>query len=260
MNPETAQFCEECGAPLDGQRPPQQQQTMPPVPPLAKAKKKRSKLLPALAIVLGSLVLLIGGIVGAVKVVTVLTAKTDFYQLGKEKIPAMRYVLNNTREVTGVRKSVSNGEREQEVTYTAEGTAIEDVAFYVDYLTVHKGYSLLSPYDQTQLSGTVSLGRSAKTAGYKLLVQVTYDQAGYVIKAACAKGSVTPEATLPNPYGETTVPYYDIPPAAPAEGETSLPPGGESETTTEPEPESSTQPAAAPTDPVAAERPASPEA
>jgi len=174
------------------QYPPQPQQPYPAAPP--PAPKKKSKL-PLVLLIIA--VVLIGGIaaivVGATGVVKK-AARLDYYELGNDKIPSVKYVLGEERKITGVNTSINNGVTMKEYKYSVPD---KDQGLEMSQYLTHlrgEGFLLLTDVDFNASEAWCKVGRNSVDSGYQVVVQIEYDATGYTIIAVKEEGEITSNA------------------------------------------------------------------
>ena len=171
-----------------------QYQQAPPPPRYAPARKKK----PPVALILAlSLVVVIAAGVAVVFLVTSAvstlksTAGADFYEIGGDKIPSVKYILGEERSVTGVNLSVSKGIEEKAITYSVSKNQSGDMSEYAAALTGSHGYFSLADYDFSGTAGTnFQFVADSSQDGYLVMVQIDYDASGYTIKIQRGKGEL----------------------------------------------------------------------
>ncbi|MCL2150267.1 MAG: zinc ribbon domain-containing protein, partial [Dehalococcoidia bacterium] len=208
---DTVKFCASCGTqqqsaqqtPSQPQQPrpqaqpyqpqPQYQQQYAPAPIAPKNKKSR---LPLILSVIG--VCLVAVIIGVVLLSTCAmnivdkTAKADYYEIGKDKIPSVKLVLGEERTVTRVSTSIENGATRKEIEYKVSGTQQNDEMWdYFIYLCNVDGFLQLSDViDFNGPSGIGVVGRNSVESGYEIQLQIKYDRNGYTISMIRQQGGI----------------------------------------------------------------------
>ena len=219
---DTAKFCAGCGTkqddapPVQQQPQPVQQQPQPVVqqPPIiqqtaqlyqqpqpaaiAPAKKKKSKI-PIIIAVFG--VFLVAVIIGVVLLVNSLagnlseTAKTDYYEMGVDRVPSVKYVIGEERKITGLNTSTSGKVTTKEIKYEVSGPERRDEIYnYYRYLVEKDGfYNLTQINFENERSGDVVIGRNSDNDGYEIQIQLKYDTGGYTVTLLKQPGGITPK-------------------------------------------------------------------
>jgi len=185
--------------------------------PAGPSKKKKSKLLLIVLSIIGvfiiavalGVILLINGISSSLNN----TAKADYYELGRDKIPSVKLALGEERKVTGVRSSISNNETTKEIKYEVSGTDQKsDMWDYYSYLRDNDSFLSLTDIEFSGSRGTGVVGRNSLDDGYIVQLQIEYDQNGYTITISKQPGEITPNPTENN--GSNGDPAYTISPEA----------------------------------------------
>ena len=181
-----------------------------PVAPLPVQKKSNKKLLVVLAIIAVVFVGGIAAIIAAAVGITGKAAKKDFYELGNDKIPSIKYVLGDVRKISNTSTSISGGTTQKEYLYNEPGRDQgEEMSDYLTYLREKEGFLLLTDVDFTQPAAWVKVGRNSVDSGYEIIVQIEYDATGYYIICIKQPGEITPIAnnTPTVPANNTPDPY-----------------------------------------------------
>jgi len=170
------------------------QQPQQPSPP-----KKKSKLPLILAIiavvVIGGIAAIVAGAVGAVNK----AANADYYVLGNDQIPSVKYVLGEKRKITSASTSINNGVTMKEYQYSAPDVDQGlEMSQYLTYLR-EEGFLLLTDADFTVPEAWCKVGRNSVDDGYEIIVQIDYNTAGYTIIAVKEEGEITPATNDPTP-------------------------------------------------------------
>jgi len=176
------------------QQPPVQQQyhQPPQQPPQMKQKKKRRIPLPVK--IIGIIVLLIA--VGVTVAVIALNSagNSDYYTIGKDKIPSVKLALGEDRKLTGTSSSTALGGGQTKVfEYQVSGSEQNDDMFdYLTYLREKDGFLLLTGFDFNGSKGSCIVGRNSVDAGYEIQLQIEYDRSGYTITILKQEGGISP--------------------------------------------------------------------
>jgi len=174
----------------------QYQYQAPPPPQYAPARKKKPPV--ALILALIFVVVIAAGVTvflvfNAVSGTLKSTAEADFYEIGGDKIPSVKYILGEERSVTGVNVSVSNGIEEKAITYSVSKNQNGDMSEYAAALTGSHGYFSLADADY-DFSGTAGknfrFAANSSQDGYLVIVRIDYDASGYTIKIQRGKGEL----------------------------------------------------------------------
>jgi len=191
---------------------------MPPGPPAKKGG------IPKIAIIIGCIIvglgLLIGGIVLIASLVTGNSADKDFYEIGVDKIPSVKNILGEIRDISGVSSSTSGGVTTKTYTYDVPENQNEDMQKYADALINKHDFYSTSAHDYSGSSGKgFELTRLSDEEGYIVVLTIDYDSNGYEITLVRAKGTLeipepeiglAPEST-PDPTPDPTVAPEEIP-------------------------------------------------
>lgn len=158
-------------------------------------KKKKSPVVLILAIfgsvfVVGvvTVVLIINAVTGILKN----TQETDFFEIGGDKIPSVKYILGEKKTVTGVSTSISNGIEEKIITYSVSENQNAEMREYALALIENYGYYHLN---DNAFSGSVGrdfqFGANSAQEGYIIIIHIDYDTNGYTLTLTRGKGALT---------------------------------------------------------------------
>ena len=115
-------------------------------------------------------------------------ASLEAYDMaGGDEVPSITSVVGE-REVTGVKSSVSGGVTTKEYTYVSD-TVYDDLLAYVRAL-MDEGWLVTQDIDLGVVPGSGELATHSIEEGQVVLVDFTYDEAGYVIKIIKGKGTL----------------------------------------------------------------------
>ncbi|MCL2517234.1 MAG: zinc ribbon domain-containing protein [Oscillospiraceae bacterium] len=198
---DATKFCNKCGAKQDDAPPvqqaqPQYQQQQTYQQPYAPTRKKSK--LPIILVIVG--VVMVAVIVGVVLLINSVlgilsnTAKADYYEMGKDRIPSVKYVLGEERKVTGVNTSANGKATSREIIYGVPGSERRDELYqYYRYLVESDGFYNLTDIDfNSENSGVVVVGRNSVESGYEIQMQLKYDTDGYTLTILKQPGGITP--------------------------------------------------------------------
>jgi len=223
---DTAKFCNGCGTKQDD-TPPVQQQAQQPVqqqpvqqqpvqqppvqpqpqqqyqqqpyqqPAAAPIQKKKSKL-PIILAVFGVFAVLV--VVGVIALISSLsgilnkTAEADYYEMGEDRIPSVKYALGEERKVTGVNTSTNGKATTKEIIYSVPDPERRDEIYeYYVYLVERDGfYNLTQINFDNERNGDVVIGRNSDKDGYEIQIQLKYDTYGYTVTLLKQPGGITP--------------------------------------------------------------------
>ena len=215
---DAAKFCNGCGTKQDDAPPVQQPQQQQPVQqqpvqqqpiqqpvqqayqqPAAPALKKKKSKLPIILLILGiiavgivlGVILIFNGVLGVLSD----TAKADHYEMGKDRIPSVKYVLSEERKVTGVNSSINGKATSKEIIYELSGPERRDELYkYYKYLVEKDGFYNLNQIDfDSENKGSVVIGRNSIDDGYEIQIQLKYDTDGYTVTILKQPGGITPK-------------------------------------------------------------------
>lgn len=116
------------------------------------------------------------------------TAALEAYDMaGGDAVPSINSVVGE-REVKGVKSSVSNGVTTKEYTYVSD-TVYDDLLAYVQAL-MDEGWLVTQDIDLNVVPGTGQLAAHSYEEEQVVLVDFSYDDAGYIIKVTKGKGTL----------------------------------------------------------------------
>ena len=188
---------------------PQQQYAQP-------LKKKKSKLPIVLAIVgifaivvVAGVALLITGVsttgvallITGVSTILNKVAEADYYEMGTDQIPSVKYALGEERKVTYVNKSSNLQATKEEITYSAPGSVFNDILKYTQFLR-DNGWIATADYDLHNTPGAAKLAKESADKGKVLIILIEYEADKYVVKITKSDGTLTFDKTAKADYYE----------------------------------------------------------
>jgi len=133
------------------------------------------------------------------------TAEADYYEIGSDKVPSVKYVLGEIREVTGVSTSTRNGVTTKTIEYRVPDNQGAEMLQYAKALMDKHGFYNTTPYDFTGSTGKgFEFSRVSDTEGFIIMLEIEYDRSGYTIKLTRGEGTLTIPETAPEPEPEDT--------------------------------------------------------
>ena len=223
-NPEQTKFCTSCGAQIPaappmqqamGQQPPPgqpfppvgqpqpmaqpfspagqpgypaqpyQAYPMPAPAPAPAPKKKRTGLIVFLSIV-AFFALIVVAIVAAASGSLKKAAEADYYEVKNDQVPSIKYVLGETRKVTGAGTEIKNGMTISYWQYESD-TPQQDIDAYLSALAGMEGYIRLVDPDTMEDTG---YGRDSVDSGYHLEVTAALASPGYMVSVYYIQGQI----------------------------------------------------------------------
>jgi len=194
------------------QQPYPQPQSYAPAPDAQPKKKGKKGLVIALVVILvivGGIAAIIAGAAGAVGK----AAKADYYELGNDRIPSVKFALGEKRKVSGVNTSISNGTTMKEYKYNEPGRdQAQEMIAYLNYLREKNGFLILNDENFNPPDAWCKIGRNSVDAGYEIIVQIEYSPTGYIITLVKEPGEITPNTDEPvEPANFPGDPYSEMP-------------------------------------------------
>jgi len=178
------------------QQPPQQQYPFAPV-----QTKKKGKGLKIFIIIFILLVVLGGGGFFAFMAIngnipflggSTVNADADFFKIGKDEVPSVKYILGETRNIASVNSSVSGGVTEKVIVYKTESNQNNEMYEYASALTNYHGYYALNDNDFTGSNGTgFQFAAHSVENGYVVIVRIDYNTSGYTLTIKRGTGTLT---------------------------------------------------------------------
>jgi len=115
-------------------------------------------------------------------------ARLEVYDMaGGDEVPSITSVVGE-REVTGVKSSVKSGVTTKEFTYVSD-TVYDDLLAYITTI-MDEGWLETQENELGEVPGSGELAIHSGEEGQVVLVDFTYDDAGYVIKITKGKGTL----------------------------------------------------------------------
>ena len=162
-----------------------------------------------LAILVGGIILLATGILGG-------ASKADYYEIGNDKIPSVKYVLDEKRKVTSTETSVSGSVTTKTVRYSVSGNEQnQDMSKYIEYLHDKEGFMYTSDFDFSGSTGTAELGRDSVDSGFIIQITLAYNTSGYTVTIVRQEGSLTMKEDGDENTGEDNGSQTDVVPDDP---------------------------------------------
>ena len=150
---------------------------------MEKSNKKLILVLVGVAVlVIGGIIAGIAGLVGGVFGLLNKASAADFYDLGGEQIPSVKFVLGEERRITSINNSTANGVITKEYAYTVPGLEQSlDASNYFSYLCGEAGFSPAGSPDFDAPVGSCAAIKRSADGTRNLLVQIDYNTTGYVV-------------------------------------------------------------------------------
>jgi len=204
------------------QQPQQAPQMQPPEPP----KKKRR--IPLVVKILGGCAIGIGLIVGGIILVVSLllggAGKEDFFKLGDDEVPSVKYILGEARDVVSSSTSTSSGATQRVIQYKVDSNQNVEMEKYSQALVKDYGFYQTTDTDFSGRTGTgFQFARESDEEDYIIIVNIDYDRNGYTLTLTRDRGTLTvfepatpPPSPPPSPPPEPTpTPMPDSPTPTP---------------------------------------------
>ena len=221
---EAAKFCTACGTQTAAAGTQTAGETPPPPPPMPQpipqpmpqpapqyappyapapppAKKKHT----GLKVFLG----ILGGLLGFIVLIVVIAsaatgsaAKKDYYEIGKDKVPSVKFVLNEKRKITSVGTSTADGVTTYKVVYEVGSAQGEEMQAYAAYLLGKDDFYIMP--DENPDAFAV-LARNSVDEGKRLTLTILCDNTGYAVIIVKEAGQIEPA----EPNEEPNEPGYD---------------------------------------------------
>jgi hypothetical protein len=171
----------------------------------AVAPKKKRRIHPVLLILI-TLVVFCAAVVGVIILIIGNAANQDFIKIRGDKVPSVKYILGEKRNVISVSSSVVNGVSERVIEYSVSANQREEMITYISALNYDYGYAHIKDNDLSGPIGTdIILAKESVEDGYVVIVRIDYSLKGYTITISLEKGTLTVYGESP-PSGNTPPP------------------------------------------------------
>ncbi|MCL2784906.1 MAG: hypothetical protein FWD55_05625, partial [Propionibacteriaceae bacterium] len=135
-------------------------------------------------------VLVAGGAGLALFLASTAEAKADYYQLGDDRIPSVKFVLGEDRTMAGITSS-EDGIVTKILTYNEPLVdQAQDMLKYAGYLVNNDGFDAVSDIDFFWATGFGMLERYSVEPGKTITVSIDYDELGYTITVVKKAGDL----------------------------------------------------------------------
>jgi len=133
------------------------------------------------------------------------TAEQDFYEIGGDKVPSVKYILGEKRNVIGVSTSVENGISEKVIVYSVGKNQSKDMEIYaLALMSDHGFFNTTVPYDFTGSTGRdFEFAKESNEDGFLIILYIDYDQSGYTITLMHKKAILNIPEPEPEPEPES---------------------------------------------------------
>ena len=178
--------------------------------------------MPLIIIIIVSALVVIGLIIGGIFFFLSRSlsnaADEDFFEIGNDKVPSVKYILGERRDVISVSSSVSGDTSRKIIQYSVSSNQREDMETYALALMSEHGFYNTTPYDFTGSTGRgFDFTKESRESGFIVIVTIDYDRSGYTISILRAKGTLTIPDSEPDPGPAIEVEPPVSPPIAPPE-------------------------------------------
>jgi len=179
------------------------------VPPAPGGKKKGVPLIAkifiglgiGLALIVGAIILVISLVGGSLKK----TAEADYYEIGSDTVPSVKFILGEVREVNSVNTSTGSGVTTKAIGYNVSKNQGAEMEEYAMALMGSHGFYSINDFDFSGSTGKgFEFSRESDEKGLIIILTIDYDSKGYTITLARGEGTLTTPAPTPEPTPEPT--------------------------------------------------------
>ena len=166
------------------------------VPP--KKKRRWAWLVAIVVVVVVAAIAIPTGIIASQNAATSRAGTVDYYTIGSDKVPSVKFVLGQDRTVSKFSSSTSSGVTTQTITYQVPGSGQNsEMLQYAFYLHNKDNFTTMPDSNFTGAIGKGGFYRASVDAGQELVVGISYDTTGYIITVTKKPGQVNspPSAT-----------------------------------------------------------------
>ena len=154
-----------------------------------------------LALIVGAIILVISLVGGSLSK----TAEADYYEIGSDKVPSVKLILGEVREVVSVNTSTGSGVTTKAIGYSVSKNQSAEMEEYAMALMSSHGFYSISDFDFSGSSGKgFEFSRESDEDGFIIVLTIDYDSKGYTITLQRGEGTLTTPAPTPEPAPEPT--------------------------------------------------------
>jgi len=186
-------------APLPGDFPPPQPMEPPagtyPTghPSFEAPAKKRTPLIVKILIPVLAVIVILAGVVLLASLITGNEAQADYYTIGTDRVPSVKFVLDEVRDIRSTVTETTNGITTKTIIFApVDVNQSAEMKKYATYL-YNNGFYALVDIDFSGPTGLGTLGRNSVDPGMKITVNIYYDDEGYVLTLVKQKGEIVPD-------------------------------------------------------------------
>jgi len=154
-----------------------------------------------LVLIAGAVILVVSLVGGSLSK----TAEADYYEIGSDKVPSVKLILGEVREVISVNTSTGNGVTTKAIGYSVSRNQGAEMEEYAMALMSSHGFYSINDFDFSGSTGKgFEFSRESDEAGLIIIVSIDYDKNGYTITLQRGEGTLTTPAPTPEPTPEPT--------------------------------------------------------
>ncbi|MDR0851129.1 MAG: hypothetical protein LBN36_01405 [Clostridiales Family XIII bacterium] len=161
----------------------------------AQPAKKKKKGMPKVLKVLLIIFIAIIAIVATFVIVGLTSAsraeKADYYKVGNDRVPSVYLAFGETREIVGVSSATENGIKKKAYEFGVKGSGQGmEVYEYFTYLIDNDDFIFVTNFEDFHdpEGEGIQVARQSVDEGKVIIVQIDYDESGYTVTLAVAKG------------------------------------------------------------------------
>ena len=158
--------------------------------PAPKKRKSKKGCLIALGCVIGFIIVA----VIAANIILGNTANKDYYNLGSDKIPSIKLVVEK-RALSKTETVITGGVTTMQLVYKKIENPSDDIAKYLFYLQDNEGFGFTKDFDSRVIPGSTQMAKESADKGYVIILDAEYYDAGYTLVFTKGEGTYTPNVT-----------------------------------------------------------------
>ena len=150
-------------------------------------------------LIAGAIVLVISLVGGSLSK----TAEADYYEIGSDKVPSVKLILGEVRDVISVNTSTGNGVTTKAIGYKVEENQSAEMEKYAMALMSSHSFYSTNDFDFSGSTGKgFEFSRVSDEDGFIIILSIDYDSDGYTITLKRGEGTLTTPAPTPEPTPE----------------------------------------------------------
>ena len=118
-------------------------------------------------------------------------ADKDFFEIGGDKVPSVKHVLDEKRSISGVSTSKSGGVEKMVIEYKVKEDQAADMKEYAEALMADFDFYSVSNFDFSGTRGKdIQLAKESDKKGFIVIVDIDYNTSGYTLTISRGEGTL----------------------------------------------------------------------